>query len=561
MDIFVDSIKSSSKISDIISRVVPIKPNGTNRFKCLCPFHGEKTPSFNIDDFRGIYKCFGCGEAGDVLQFVQKYHKLSFKESLEYIANLIGMEVPKYGKNSDESYDNSKQYLRINAEVAQFFFKNILQSEKGQSIAEKYLASRGISLNQIELFKVGYAPDSYNDLISYLRLKGFEEKLILDAGIARKSQNGSIYSVFRDRIMVPICDGNGNVIAFGGRCLNENNQPKYLNSQETPVFKKSHTLYNLHNAKTLLKSVNYCLVVEGYMDVISLSKLNSPVVATLGTAVSESQISLMARYTNLAIIWFDADAAGQGAGIKIAQIAMQMEKLGLEIKFVAQNKAKDPDEYIRKYGEIAARMEIENAISMCEFIWKSISFGVDFSAPDSTINLHNKISEICAGMINKVMSYEYSRYFKDQIYRARFQKKVTNSAVPTVLSSTLSKIDILEGLILYIIYINSSIIDEDFDISFKNDVFAGVLDDILLGNIPNGEAFFAKIAGIPLQNVSKDRDLKNQLQRLVLSHKIEVIEVEMKQILTENPASAIEKINIMLGEKKKLLEKIQHYPI
>lgn len=329
-------------ITDVISSYVTLKKRGRNMVG-LCPFHGEKTPSFNIYTETESFYCFGCGAAGDVISFIMKIDNLDYVEAVKYLAQRAGMELPEDG------YDDSLSRLRkriyeANREAARFYYKTLV-SEKGRQ-GLSYFRSRMLADATIRHFGLGFADDNWSSLCDHMRSKGFKDSELTAANLAVRRRNGSgIYDRFTNRVMFPIIDLRGNVIAFGGRIMTDE-KPKYLNTSDTPVFKKSENLFSLNNAKN--SGSRSLILCEGYMDVIAVSQAGfQNAVATLGTALTNEQAVLMKRYADEVIICYDADEAGQKATARAIPL---LRNAGLNVRVLNIPNGKDPDEFIRSKG-------------------------------------------------------------------------------------------------------------------------------------------------------------------------------------------------------------------
>lgn len=340
---FLQELKYRNDITEVVSSYVNLKRRGRNMVG-LCPFHSEKTPSFNIYSENGSFYCFGCGAGGDVITFVMKIENLDYMEAVRFLAQRAGMTMP------DTGYDDSMNRLRTriyeaNREAARFFY-SCLNSPEGAE-ARSYLAGRQLSPKTIVRFGLGYSPKSRYSLCNHLKSKGFKESEIVAANLAFQSKSGKgIYDRFSDRVMFPIIDLRGNVIAFGGRLMGDG-KPKYLNTSDTPVFKKSNNLFSLNNAKN--SGERTLILCEGYMDVIAVNQAGfQNAVATLGTALTSEQAILMKRYADEVVICYDADEAGQKATARAIEI---LRNAGIQVRVLTVPDGKDPDEFIKKHGE------------------------------------------------------------------------------------------------------------------------------------------------------------------------------------------------------------------
>ena len=390
-DSFLQELKLRSDITEIASSYVNLKRHGRNMVG-LCPFHGEKTPSFNIYTESGSFYCFGCGAGGDVITFIMKIENLDYVEAVKFLAQRAGMEMP------ENTYDDSLSKLRMriyeaNREAARFFHATLL-SQRGQS-GLNYLRGRALSDRTIRHFGLGFADDDWNSLCNHLKSKGFSEYEIYSANLAFKRKNGNgIYDRFVNRVMFPIIDLRGNVIAFGGRIMTDE-KPKYLNTSDTPVFKKSENLFSLNNAKS--SGTRTLILCEGYMDVIALNQAGfTNAVATLGTALTNEQAVLMKRYADEVIICYDADGAGQKATARAIEI---LRNAGLPIKILTVPSGKDPDEFIRSKGEngpAAFKLLIEKCGNDIEYRLMKLKENYNLNTTDGKVAFLNEAVKIVA---------------------------------------------------------------------------------------------------------------------------------------------------------------------
>ena len=341
---FIQELKLRNDITDVASSYMNLKRRGRNMVG-LCPFHGEKTPSFNIYTENGSFYCFGCGSGGDVITFIMKIENLDYMEAVKFLAQRAGLNMPENKSYDDSLSDLRKRIYEANRQAARFYFKMLHTAEGVQAM--NYLRSRALTEKTIRHFGLGFAPSNRYALCKHLKSLGFKESEIVAANLAFKSKNGyGIYDRFSNRVMFPIIDLRGNVIAFGGRIMTDE-KPKYLNTSDTPVFKKSANLFSLNNAKNTGQRT--LILCEGYMDVIAVNQAGfENAVATLGTALTSEQAMLMKRYADEVIICYDADEAGQKATARAIQI---LRNAGMLIRVLTIPNGKDPDEYIRNKGD------------------------------------------------------------------------------------------------------------------------------------------------------------------------------------------------------------------
>lgn len=355
---FIEELKYRSDIEQIVSRYTNLKRSGRN-LSGLCPFHSEKSPSFVVYPENNSFYCFGCGAGGDIVTFVRMAEHLEYIEALRFLAERAGMTLPDEVEN-DGTARLKMRMLELNRETARFF-NNVLNSAEGKH-GMAYFEARGLTANTIRKFGLGYAPDSWDALKKHLLSKGFSEAEMASAAVIRSSDKGSSYDQFRDRVMFPIIDLRGGVIGFGGRVLGDG-RPKYLNSSDTLIFKKSRGLFAMNFAKATKRP--QLILCEGYMDAIAIYQAGfDNAVATLGTALTPEQARLIAQYTSEVVISYDADAPGQKATQRANQLFSQT---GVKVRVLSMSGAKDPDEYIKKYGAARFSQLIEGSANATEY--------------------------------------------------------------------------------------------------------------------------------------------------------------------------------------------------
>lgn len=395
-----EKVKEENDIVEVISEVVKLKKTGRN-FSGLCPFHNEKTPSFSVSQEKQIYKCFGCGESGNVITFVMKNKNLPFLDAVKHLADKANI-ILEENKNLSPINRKKEILYNINVEAARYFYSNLKLNKK----AKNYFLNRGISEETIRKFGLGYSNDSWNSLLFHLKKKGFKDEIMLEAGLVLKSEkSGNNYDRFRNRVMFPVFDYKGRVIGFGGRVLDDS-KPKYLNSPETLVFQKGTNLYGLNFAiKSNLKE-RYFIIVEGYMDLISLHQQGiTNVVASLGTALTINQARLLKRYADKVIISYDADMAGQNATIRGLEI---LKDAGFDVRVLNIPKGKDPDEYIRTNGKESFMNLINKAEDLIDYRIRKAGENINFNNSNDLVRYGKRVTEILA----KVNPIEKDIYIK-----------------------------------------------------------------------------------------------------------------------------------------------------
>ena len=391
---FIEEIKNSNDIVDVVGEYVTLKRAGPS-YKGLCPFHKEKTPSFSVSSERQIFHCFGCGVGGDVIRFIMNAENVSFQEAVEILAERAKIELPQDNNNVDLARVKFKERLfEVNLASAKYFRDNLYSPEA--KVAQEYANKRKLDNETVKKFGLGFAFGNKNDLFKHLLSLGFTPDEMVSAGVVIKNENGYV-DRFRQRLMFPIFDIKERVIAFGGRVLDDS-LPKYMNSPETPIYSKSRNIYALNFARRA--KVSKLLMVEGYMDVISLHKAGIPnAIASLGTALTEQQGRLMRKYAPEIILGYDADGAGQAAILRGLDI---LAAIGCNVKVMKINGAKDPDEFVNKYGPEKLLKLMDNAITLVEFKLDIIKKKSDINSVDGKIAYLNNAATILAKIDNSM---------------------------------------------------------------------------------------------------------------------------------------------------------------
>lgn len=415
---FLDEIRARVTLSGVVGRKVKLIRAG-REFKACCPFHNEKTPSFTVNDDKGFYHCFGCGAHGDVLRFVMEQDGLPFREAVEKLAGEAGLEMPVESRAAREEAQKLKSLHDVMA-AAEAWFVAQYQGIGGAD-ARAYVAGRGLSAETVQRFRIGFAPDSRSALKS--ALKDVEpEKLISTGLLIAPEGGGTPYDRFRGRLMFPIRDPRGRTIAFGGRILGQG-EPKYLNSPDTPLFDKGHTLYNLDRAGPLARKSGRIIVVEGYMDVIALDQAGiGEAVAPLGTALTEAQIGLLWRVADEPLLCFDGDAAGTRAALRAALRALPLLQPGKSLNFLALPAGQDPDDIVRTGGAAAFEALAARPEPLVERLWRAELEAAPSDTPEQRAGLMRRLREHAKAIRDPEVAGLYDRAFRerfDERFRAR----------------------------------------------------------------------------------------------------------------------------------------------
>ncbi len=393
-----EEIKNRNDIVDVVSQYVILKRKGRNYFG-LCPFHNEKSPSFSVSPEKQIFHCFGCNVGGNVFHFIMKIENISFFESVKMLANRAGIELPQEEMNPlEEKRERLKEEVyKINQDAAIFYHEQLYKPES--KAAQNYVKKRQLGNNTLKSFLIGYAGNN-NELLNYLKSKNYNTEALLESNLIGKTQDGRLYDKFRNRLMIPILDVRNKVIAFGGRVLDDS-KPKYINSPEGIVYSKGRNLFGLNvarkNSNGVLKRL---LIVEGYMDAISLYQRGiTNVVASLGTALTDNQGRLLRRNCEQVILGYDADGAGQAAIMRGIGI---LQSMGVDIRILQISGAKDPDEFVIKYGPEKFKKCMDNAISVVEYQVKNLKKSLDLNNTSDKVKFLNEIANILSKIDNSM---------------------------------------------------------------------------------------------------------------------------------------------------------------
>ena len=404
---FLDELVARNPIEDVVGQYVSLKRSGSNMFG-LCPFHGEKTASFSVAPDKGIYYCFGCHKGGGPVNFIMEIEGMSYPDAVRHLAKRAGLEVPE-DEQYQSRYKEQERLWALHKEAARFFHAKLTAPEGAAAL--QYALGRGMPKSTIINFGIGYAPDTWTALVDYLRAKGYTDKELRASGLVTVSKkNGNLFDRFRDRLMFPIIDVRGNVIGFGGRIMKkDDNAAKYLNSPETVIFNKRKNLFALNLAKKT--KLPYLILVEGYMDAIALHQYGFDcAVASLGTSLTEEHAALLTRYTEQVVLIYDGDQAGQRA----TQRAIPMlEKAGLQVKVLQMKDAKDPDEFLHKFGADRFKLLLEDSSNRVEYQLNAIRRQYDLNVDEQRVRFIGECAELISTLPNAVQREVYGHRVAD----------------------------------------------------------------------------------------------------------------------------------------------------
>lgn len=421
---FIDDLKLHANIVQVVQEYVSLKRVGRT-YKGLCPFHGEKTPSFHVDPEKGFFHCFGCNVGGDVFKFLELHEKIGFAEAVRMLAQKAGMSLPEPTEGDPSARQDSalrEGLLKIH-EVAAAYFREQLESPAGGR-ARQQLRDRDVNAQTIADLGLGFAPNAREGLKGRLLKQGFSTGLLTQSGLVVQRDNGDLIDRFRNRLMIPICRDTGSVIAFGGRSMEPDQVPKYLNSPETPIYSKSRTLYGLNLSKASIRKLGYAVMVEGYFDFAQVFQTKAaPVVASCGTALTAAQAQLLRRFTTRIVLSFDPDAAGQGAATRSCELLVAE---GFDVNVLALNKGEDPDTFVRRNGPDAYRERLRTSRPYLEYLLDQAAAGVDFEHDDSRRRFLGQMLTVAA----KIPEATARDQFADRIaHRARVTEDVVRAEI------------------------------------------------------------------------------------------------------------------------------------
>ena len=410
-------------MSEVVGKRIVLKKFG-REWKACCPFHSEKSPSFTVNDEKGFYHCFGCGAHGDAIEFIRKHERLSYPESIETLAREAGLALPEVTPETMRKIEAQKIQHDV-VEAACLWFEKQLHSASHVD-ALSYAESRGLAPETIRQFRIGYAPDERTSLHNHLTTSGYGVEQQIEAGLISRSDEGKIYDRFRGRLIFPIRNSSGKVIAFGGRILNNNNKnlAKYLNSPETDLFKKGDVLYNLDLAKKSARDKNLVVVMEGYMDVVSVAQSGIDyAVATLGTAVTPEHLRLLWQIAKEPVMCLDGDNAGARAMLRAAEIALPLITPGHSLRFAVLPKGEDPDSYIGKHGKESFEKLLGHSKRLSQVLWETLSPQYKLNLAEGRAALEGAFTKLAKQITDATVRQHFTSFFKKQLWDATASKK------------------------------------------------------------------------------------------------------------------------------------------
>ena len=581
----IEEIKYRNDIRDVVSSYVSLKPAGSNLLG-LCPFHSERTPSFTVFLSNQNYYCFGCGAGGDVITFIMKMENLDYTAALEFLAKRAGITIPQDASSSKRpgEMDRTRVY-DMNREAAKFF-RNCLFDDKLGAPAREYLSSRGLDTATVKRFGLGFSPDSFNLLRDHMHRLGYtDEELTVGFLCGKSKKTGRSFDYFRNRIMFPIIDVSGNVVAFGGRVM-DGSEPKYLNTSDTPGFKKSRNLFALNFAKN--DCAEQLILCEGYMDVISLHAAGfGNAVATLGTAITQEQARIMARYTKKVIISYDSDKAGKAAASKAMNY---LSEVGLDVKILKMEGAKDPDEYIKKFGADKFKLLLSESRTSFEYKLEDVLSRYDIKNNDEKIKALKELCFILSAVnsaverevyifevakkfelpadvirndVKRIVTKKVSERKKEEGKNARAEvsgwgDRINVDAMKNIHAAKTE--EVILGLLLLYEDMRSAVkrkevdlVPEDFFTEFGRRVFVAIIDAENSGGFDIGmlgERFTPDEMG-RITKLKISREKLTQNSKAVLSESAAILRAEREKITLRKSGNLLDEINSIREKKKK----------
>ena len=424
---FTDELRERLSIVDIVSRRVPLVKKGQNYWGC-CPFHNEKTPSFSVNEDKGFYHCFGCGEHGDIISFVMKSENVDFKTAITELAEQAGLKMPDYKPKPVEQIEREESYYNIMSDACDLYQKKLFEEEG--SIALNYIKNRGFSDDMIKKYRIGYAPKNNIIANKFINIK---QDNLLKTGMCRRGEYG-LYDFFRDKLMFPIFNARGQIVAFSGRSL-DGSEPKYINTTDTELFHKRKTIFGFNFARDAIHRANRSIIVEGQIDAIQMQCHGFPeTVAPLGTALTEDHIAILCKSNRNIVFCFDGDAAGQKAAARACDIVLPFLRDSSEVKFAFVTGGKDPDEVLKTGGETAMHKIIDNAVSLVDFLWNLANAGFNVSTPGGRSQAEKFLKQKTDKISDIALRAEYEHEYNYRIFNNWHKWKKS--------SQTITKIDL-----------------------------------------------------------------------------------------------------------------------
>ncbi|MBO7042552.1 MAG: DNA primase [Alphaproteobacteria bacterium] len=530
---FTDELRQRLSLVDVISRRVPLVKKGQNYWGC-CPFHNEKTPSFSVNEEKGFYHCFGCGEHGDIISFTMKSQNINFVDAIKELADMAGIKMPEYKQKSKEQIEAEENYIQITEKATQIY-QDLLYQDSGK-IALEYIKKRGFTDEMIKKYRIGYAPK--NNIIS-ARFNNIKIDKLTSTGLVRIGDYGP-YDFFRDKLMFPIYNAHNQIVAFSGRSL-DGSEPKYINTTDTELFHKKQTIFGFNFARDAIHKNNRSIIVEGQIDAIQMQCHGFPeTVAPLGTALTEDHIAILCKSNRNIIFCFDGDNAGQKAAIRACTLVLPFLRENSDVKFAFVTGGKDPDEILKNHGVAAMKKIIDNAVPLIDFLWESVNKNYLVNTPGGRTSAEKYLKDCVSKITDKIFQNEINEEYNsrkfNQWHKWKKQEYKPEVKLPDIDEMTVNVIkqivqtypEITEKYLDFLTSLNISFDDEvnktdlslenaeKFVISLKLQRYINKLEqerqELLKKSLDNGEKYNQEI----LEDINKKIEESNTKLELLL---------------------------------------------
>ena len=530
---FTDELRQRLSLVDVISRRIQLTKKGQNYWGC-CPFHNEKTPSFSVNEEKGFYHCFGCGEHGDIISFTMKSENIDFKEAIKELADMAGIKMPEYKVKSKAQIEAEENYFQITEKATQIY-QDLLYQDIGKHALE-YIKNRGFSDDMIKKYRIGYAPK--NNIIS-ARFNNIKTDKLTATGLVRIGDYGP-YDFFRDKLMFPIFNAHGQIVAFSGRSL-DGSEPKYINTTDTELFHKRQTIFGFNFARDAIHKNNRSIIVEGQIDAIQMQTHGFPeTVAPLGTALTEDHIAILCKSNRNIVFCFDGDNAGQKAAIRACSLVLPFLRENSDVKFAFVTGGKDPDEILKNHGVAAMKKIIDNAVPLIDFLWESVNKNYLVNTPGGRTSAEKYLKDCVSKITDKIFQNEINEEYNsrkfNQWHKWKKQEYKPEVKLPDIDEMTVNVIkqivqtypEITEKYLDFLTSLNISFDDEvnktdlslenaeKFVISLKLQRYINKLEqerqELLKKSLDNGEKYNQEI----LEDINKKIEESNTKLELLL---------------------------------------------
>ena len=577
---FIDDLKAHADIVQVVQERVPLRRAGAS-YKGLCPFHGEKTPSFNVHGDKGYFKCFGCGVGGDVIKFVELYEKVAFPEAVRLLAARVGLAVPEAEDSKEDAEATRDREALLKAhEVAAVWFREQLGTAAG-SVARRQLKDRGLATETIEALGIGYAPSNRDALKGRLTKEGFSPALLVRSGLVVQRDERTILDRFRNRLMIPIHRDNGAIVAFGGRAMEAGQQPKYLNSPETPIYVKGKTLYGLHLSKSAIAKAKYAVMVEGYFDVAQAVQAGiTNVVASSGTALTLSQAKLLKRFASKVVLSFDPDAAGEGAAARTSELLVAE---GFQVNVAMLPAGDDPDNFIRKFGGGAYQEKLRSSRQYLDYLLDRTARGFDLNNDEGRRGFLNSMLAVAARIPDAAGRDQFAdrlahkARITEDVIRAEIRKAAVQrqTAIEARNAPALGEIKTVERALIWALMRDSeagmSALEALDDDDLSGLATAAILQQArslqgtppealpktLLERLTKGEARVVEELGRPTSSPANPADCVRTLKKRRFDRERASVQREIDRLQEEGAARYGDEIVTLWAKKKDLLQRIE----